>query len=286
MVGHFKPVAKEITSALNHPDVRKFFAGRRITWHFNLEKAPWWGGFFERLVKSTKRCLKKTLGTAKLTYEELLTATAEVEMILNSRPLSYISTEDVEEPLTPSHLLTGRRLLSLPEPNYEVDDFDFDINMNKDDLTRRMRHLSNVINRFWSRWKREYLMKLRESHRVNGKQGIGQTVSLGDIVVIHDESRPRGLWRLGKIERLISGSDGHTRGAMVKVFSRKGRSTTINRPVPKLYPLEIRSTARKEELPVKATEDKRPEMKETRPRRAAAIEADNRRQSWIKELDL
>jgi hypothetical protein len=83
-----------------------------------LEKAPWWGGFFERLVKSTKRCLKKTLGTAKLTYEELLTTTAEVEMILSSRPLSYIFTEDVEEPLTPSHLLIGRRLLSLPEPNY------------------------------------------------------------------------------------------------------------------------------------------------------------------------
>jgi hypothetical protein len=75
---------------------KNFFAGKRITWHFNLEKALWWGGFFERLVKSTKRCLKKTLETAKLTYEELLTATVEVEMILISRPLSYISTEDFE----------------------------------------------------------------------------------------------------------------------------------------------------------------------------------------------
>ena len=40
----------------------------------------------------------------------------EVEMILNSRPLSYVSTEDLEEPLTPSHLLMGRRVLSLPDP--------------------------------------------------------------------------------------------------------------------------------------------------------------------------
>ena len=36
-------------------------------------------------------------------------------MILNSRPSSYVSTEDIEEPLTPSHLMTGGRVLSLPD---------------------------------------------------------------------------------------------------------------------------------------------------------------------------
>ena len=63
-------------------------------------------------------------------------------------------------------------------------------------------------------------------------------------MVVHDESRPRGLWRLGKVEGLISGADGQTIGAVVKVFSRKERSTTINRPVQRIYHLEIRSTAR------------------------------------------
>ena len=39
----------------------------------------------------------------------------EVEATLNSRPLTYIAADDVEEPLTPMHLLiTGRRLLGLP----------------------------------------------------------------------------------------------------------------------------------------------------------------------------
>jgi len=66
------------------------------------------------MVKSTKRCLKKTIGKAKLTCDELLTALTEIEMILKSRPLSYISTEDMEEPLTP-HLMARRRLLSLPD---------------------------------------------------------------------------------------------------------------------------------------------------------------------------
>ena len=73
------------------------------------------GGLFERMVRSMKRCLKKTIGGAKLTYEKLMTVTVEVEMILNSRPLSFVSSEDVDEPLTPSHLLHGRRLLNLPD---------------------------------------------------------------------------------------------------------------------------------------------------------------------------
>lgn len=49
------------------------------------EASPWWGGFFERLVRSFKRCLKKTLRTARVTYEELSTILIEMEGVLNSR---------------------------------------------------------------------------------------------------------------------------------------------------------------------------------------------------------
>ena len=61
-----------------------------IKWTFNVPKAPWWGGVFERLVRSVKRCLKKMLGLARLTYDELLTALVEVELVLNSRPLTML----------------------------------------------------------------------------------------------------------------------------------------------------------------------------------------------------
>ena len=44
------------------------------------------------------------LGLARLTYDELLTALVEVEMVLNSRPLTVVSAEDLEEPLTPPTL--------------------------------------------------------------------------------------------------------------------------------------------------------------------------------------
>ena len=96
----FKPPAGEITRILNDPGVKQHFAKEHMKWTCNLEKAPWWGGVFERLVRSVKRCLKKTISGAKLTYEELLTVVIEVEMILNCRPLSFVSSEDFEEPLT------------------------------------------------------------------------------------------------------------------------------------------------------------------------------------------
>ena len=90
----FKPAAREITRIFNDPGVKQHFAREHMKWTFNLEKAPYWGGVFERLVKSVKRCLKKTISGARLTYEELLTVISEVEMILNCRPLSYVSSED------------------------------------------------------------------------------------------------------------------------------------------------------------------------------------------------
>ena len=79
---------------------------------FYFEKGA---SFYERMIQSMKRCLKKTIGKVKLTCEELSTALTEVEAIINSRPLSYVSSDDLEEPLTPSHLVTGRPILSLPD---------------------------------------------------------------------------------------------------------------------------------------------------------------------------
>ena len=40
---------------------------------FNIERALWWGGMLERLILSTKCCLKNVVGKAKLDCDELLT---------------------------------------------------------------------------------------------------------------------------------------------------------------------------------------------------------------------
>ena len=65
------------------------------------------------------------------------------------------------------------------------------------------------------------------------------TSRFGDIVIIHDEGLPRGFWKLGRVQRLIVGNDGQTRGATVSVASENRRFTSLNRPLQLLYPLEI-----------------------------------------------
>ena len=145
----FKSASKELEKILSDSGVIEHFTKGRIKWSYNLEKAPWWRGFYERLVKSLKRCLKKTIGRAKLSYDELVTVVIEVEMVLNCRPISYVSSEDLEEPLTPAHLIIGQRISTLPEVN-SLPDKDFEVSHS--DLSRRARHLNIVLDHFWKRW--------------------------------------------------------------------------------------------------------------------------------------
>ena len=212
----FKAASRVVTNLVKMSAVTAFLSDLGIKWAFNVERAPWWGGIFERMIQSAKRCLKKTIGSARLTYEELLTVVVEVEMTLNSRPLSYVSSEDLEEPLTPSHLLCGHRVLSLPDP--VVDGEEAIQSTSRHDVTRRV---SKILTDFWRRWRTEYLLELRDAHRhFKLAKGADRSISVGDVVVIHDENLPRGLWRLGKVEELMIGGDGNVRCAVVRIASR------------------------------------------------------------------
>ena len=76
---------------------------RSVTWRFIPEAAPWWGGFWERLVGVTKKCLKITLHQCHLSFEELSVVLYELAFHVNLRPL----TVSDDELLTPAHLLFG-----------------------------------------------------------------------------------------------------------------------------------------------------------------------------------
>ena len=235
----FKAASKRLSRLFDLQDVQTFLANERVSWNFNLERAPWWGGFFERMIKCTKRCLKKILRRALLSYEELLTVITEIEAILNSRPLTYLDAGDIGEPLTPSHLLMGRRILSIPEPttNQEGDE------SNHITLNRRERHISKLLTHFWRRWQTEYLLDLREHHNLSTKKTSVSAIEQGDIVTVYPEKiLPKAKWQLGKVEQLITSKDGKVRSAVVRIGNSKGTSTRLRRPIQKLYPLEVRHT--------------------------------------------
>ena len=186
------------------------------------------------MVKLTKRCLRKTLGNALLSYEELETVLIETEGVLNSRPLTFVGSDIEEPPLTPSCLIMGRRLLEAPDVSSEVKNSDARL------LTKRLKYLNTLLNHFFARWKQEYLPALREHNRLR-KGSVKRVAKVGDIVTIHKDKIPRQRWALGKITRLIIGQDGVARGAELLTANSSGKVITIKRPLKKLYPLEVQA---------------------------------------------
>ena len=227
----FKAASKVLKTLREDPEVMAHLAKSRVEWRFNLEKAPWWGGFYERMVGSVKRCLKKVLGNAKLKFDELLTILLEVEGTLNCRPLTYEYDEIGAEVLTPSHLLFGRRLVSLPDEVCEEEE------EGENGFLKRFRYLAKKRLHFWNRWRREYLTDLREYHK-HGKRELAVELQVGDVVLVKEDNIKRNCWKMGKVEELVVGKDGVVRGAKVKVFS-KGKPVYLSRPVQKLYPVEV-----------------------------------------------
>jgi len=213
-------------------ETQKFVADRGITWNFNLAKAPWQGGVWERLVSLCKRSLKKVIGKNKLNFTELNVVIYEVESILNNRPLCNIYDDTNDVIITPNHLLFGRALETsvLSKSNKLVSHS----LSTADSSTKRYKHLENILNEFWRIWKRDYLLQLRQTQNVNKTSGANPKIN--DIVIIYEDKIPRQLWKIGRIKELLKSKDSQIRGAKVKVGKT---GNTIERPINKLYPLEI-----------------------------------------------
>ena len=221
-------------------ETQQFVASKNIEWKFNLASAPWYGGFWERLVSSVKRCLKQTVNKSRLSYDELQTVLLEIENVLNSRPLCYLYDDDQDDILTPNHLLYGKKL--------DVDNVNSDIcvnnlNFREENLTKRKQYLSTVLQHFWRRWSQEYVTSLREYSHATKNTGTS-VPNVGDVVIVFDDKQPRQLWKLGRIVELVKSRDDEIRGAKVKLSKTKN---IIGRPVNRLYPVEVFINAKKDD---------------------------------------
>nr|XP_058943012.1 uncharacterized protein LOC131771253 [Pocillopora verrucosa] len=200
------------------------------------------------MIRCVKRCLQKILKNVKLTYDELLTVVVEVECVLNSRPLTCVSSEDTEEPLTSSHPLTVRGILYIPDECATADEDETDVQL----LTRRQRCLSKLL---------------------------GQLIRSSDIVTEMEEGKSnRSTWKLGRIAELHPGNDGFVRGTTVEVASSSGKRKRLRRPLQKLFPLEVREVGGTGQVPA------RPEENTQRQRRRASITGEVRRREVHQSL--
>ena len=254
-------------------DETKLFATERnIIWHLNVPLAPWYGGFFERLIKIVKTLLKKLLGTATYRFDEIQTFLLEIEHIVNNRPITYMYGDEVEPCLTPNHLVFGRRL------NLKSAFTNEQLPTNEPPSYSK---LETTLNDFWKRWRNEYLTELREhQRRTSTKKTMNSPPNVGDIVIIEEEYTPRSFWRVAKITELHPGTDGQCRSATVKLAKT---GNVIKRTVNKLYPIERYEKNDTNDIAVNNTNDivvndknDSSETDQTRNRRNAAIIADLR----------
>ena len=89
------------------------------------------------------------------------------------------------EPLTPSHLLTERRLLSIPDESIVAEEKSSDAEI----LTQRQRYVTSLLSHFWNRWIQEYVVELREHHSAleKGAASNSPSIQTGDIVTVMEE---------------------------------------------------------------------------------------------------
>ncbi|UYV85011.1 hypothetical protein LAZ67_X004248 [Cordylochernes scorpioides] len=196
---------------------------KRIQWIFIPPSAPWWGGFWERMVRTIKEMLIKMLGHRKLKYVQLQTALCEIESIINNRPLTYVSEDDNDlKPLTPNEFLQNGPESSFPE--FE--------NLKPEMLHTRYRELGQLKRELKQRFLKEYLGALiQKSENIDRRQ-----LKVGDVVLIGQENLKRMFWPKGRIVNLIPGKD-----EIVRVAHVKTSTGTLIRALQRLHPLEISS---------------------------------------------
>ncbi len=194
-----------------------------VSWQFIPERAPHFGGVWERMVRSVKTALRATLSRSQLEENLFRHTVTVVEGQINARPISSIS-EGVEDalPLTPAHLMYGRSLTQLPD-NIGRDDV-------KDKVGIKWRARQALSQLFWNRWKKEYLSELLGAQKWHLPQKSPQV----DEVLLVAEDGPRNMWLLGRVIDIKHGRDNLVRSCLVK--TRKG---VLRRPVHRLHRLEV-----------------------------------------------
>lgn len=212
---------KEMHEAIkgwNKSKIAESLLQKVVTWIFNPPAGSHFGWIWERQICSVRKILTQLLRQQTLDDERLHTLFCEVESIINDRPITRVSNDPNDiEALTPNHLLLMKRQPVLPPGLFQ-----------KEDLysKRRWRQVQYLSDIFWKRWIKEYLPLLHERQKwFNATRNLKP----GDVVLIVDDSAPRGSWLMGKVKKAICDSKGHVRRVLVKT-----KSNVLERPVDKL----------------------------------------------------
>lgn len=219
--------AKNLLESLQRGEVDEpeSVGSTRIHWKFQPPGAPHWGGVHEALVKSAKQAMINVIeGEQKvrrhLRDHELRTVLCEVMGLLNSRPLTYESSDPGDcRALTPNHFLLQRSNSNVPPGEY--------YSLNTRD---HFRYVQAIVDKVWDLWTLQYLPNLLTRKKWAIPRG---NLNVGDRVLLVGSSEPRSKWRVGVIHKTHPGSDGLVRAVTIKTDDGE-----VTRPITKVCPLD------------------------------------------------
>ena len=206
-------------------------AGARISnleWSFLPPMAHHRAGVWERLIKSVKKHIGSVIGKEPIEADVLVTMLAQVEAILNFRPITRVSDDPTDlEALSPAQLLhPGVKLTSstsiLPSAP-----------PGGTSLRYSFQKARSLVDAFWKRWVNEYITTLRNRQKWLGTK---KDLEVGQLVLLVDEVKSRDQWKMGKI-REVSGDESHVR--TVEVWTGATNGKTFRRDVSKVVALEV-----------------------------------------------
>ncbi|KAB0802699.1 hypothetical protein PPYR_04885 [Photinus pyralis] len=219
-----KNIRHELALLTKNEELQNFITKNNIEWHFMPANSPHMGGLHEAAVKSAKCLLYKLINNVHFTYEDFYTLLCQIEGVLNSRPLTTMSTDPNDySVLTPGHFLIGEALVTIPEKEVTQRAFN---------SLKSYEKICRIRQQFWERWNLEYLTSLQERSKWRSSKGVQPKV--GDPVLLMEEHRPPQMWTLGRITHLHPGSDG-----IVRVVSVKTPNSEVTRAVRKVCPLPL-----------------------------------------------
>jgi hypothetical protein len=175
-------------------ELQRLLTNDGTRWIFNPPGAPHMGDKWEAAVKSVKHHLRRTIADAVLTYEDFSTLLAQVEAILNSRPLSALSDdpEDISA-LTPGHFIRGAALTTIPEPT---------LSHLPDSRLSHLQRIQARLQTFWDRWSTECL----QAHQLTSKwKHSHNDIKQGSLVLLTDERYPPSKCPLARVTQIHPG---------------------------------------------------------------------------------
>ena len=146
----FKAASKDIVKIVRAKEVIQYMSNNGVTWKFIVEKAAWWGGFWERLVQNSETCveegdwskLPEFRGTENLVggsgkHRQRKTADIRLRLFRWDQLCTDALTSDQRS--TPSGYVQPQSI-------------------------RSYQHQKHLLHQFTETWRKDYLVSLRETH--------------------------------------------------------------------------------------------------------------------------